>query len=121
MRTSGGGSLPLPRTFSDSTPWVISDMVISGHSNLRSPRRPNVDTPERSKLLAATMTEDEMRDWIGVDSLKFVTLDGLYRAAGEAGGRDPARPRYCDACFSGEYPVAPSDMIEQGFLMKAAE
>ncbi|MFN0116238.1 MAG: amidophosphoribosyltransferase [Paracoccaceae bacterium] len=80
-----------------------------------------VDTPERSKLLAATMSEDEMRDWIGVDSLKFVTLDGLYRAAGEAGGRDPARPRYCDACFSGEYPVAPSDMIEQGFMMKAAE
>jgi amidophosphoribosyltransferase len=80
-----------------------------------------VDTPERSKLLAATMTEDEMRDWIGVNSLKFVTLDGLYRAAGEAGGRDPAKPRYCDACFSGEYPVAPSDMIEQGFMMKAAE
>jgi amidophosphoribosyltransferase len=80
-----------------------------------------VDTPERSKLLAATMTEDEMRDWIGVNSLKFVTLDGLYRAAGEAAGRDPARPQYCDACFSGEYPVAPSDMIEQGFMMKAAE
>ena len=80
-----------------------------------------VDTPERSKLLAATMTEDEMRDWIGVNSLRFVTLDGLYRAAGEAAGRDPAAPRYCDACFSGEYPVAPSDMIEQGFLMKAAE
>ena len=68
-----------------------------------------------------TMTEDEMRDWIGVNSLRFVTLDGLYRAAGEAAGRDPAAPRYCDACFSGEYPVAPSDMIEQGFLMKAAE
>jgi amidophosphoribosyltransferase len=80
-----------------------------------------VDTPERGKLLAATMSEDEMRDWIGVDSLRFVSLDGLYRAAGEAGGRDPARPRYCDACFSGDYPVAPSDMIEQGFLMKAAE
>jgi amidophosphoribosyltransferase len=80
-----------------------------------------VDTPERGKLLAATMSEDEMRDWIGVDSLKFVTLDGLYRAAGEAQGRDTNRPQYCDACFSGQYPVAPSDMIEQGFEMKAAE
>ena len=78
-----------------------------------------VDTPERSKLLAARMTEDEMRDFIGVDSLKFVSLDGLYRAAGEAGGRNPVQPQFCDACFSGEYPVAPSDMIEAGFELKA--
>jgi amidophosphoribosyltransferase len=80
-----------------------------------------VDTPERSKLLAATMSEDEMRDWIGVNSLKFISLDGLYRAAGEAEGRDNTSPQFCDACFSGQYPVAPSDKIEEGFQMKAAE
>ena len=80
-----------------------------------------VDTPERGKLLAATMSEDEMRDFIGVDSLKFVSLDGLYRAAGQAAGRDPQRPHYCDACFSGDYPVAPSDKIAEGFELKAAE
>ncbi len=80
-----------------------------------------VDTPERGKLLAATMSEDEMREWIGVDSLRFVSLDGLYRAAGEAAGRDAEAPRYCDACFSGDYPVVPSDMIEKGFAMRAAE
>jgi amidophosphoribosyltransferase len=79
-----------------------------------------VDTPERAKLLAATMSEDEMREYLGVDSLKFVSLDGLYRAAGVATGRDAARPQYCDACFSGEYPVAPSDMIAKGFEVKAA-
>ena len=80
-----------------------------------------VDTPEREKLLAATMSEDEMRDHLGVDSLKFISLDGLYRAAGEAGGRNAKCPQYCDACFSGEYPVAPSDMMEKGFQVKAAE
>lgn len=79
-----------------------------------------VDTPDRSKLLAARMSEEEMRDWIGVNSLKFISLDGLYRAAGEAEGRDAACPQYCDACFSGEYPIAPSDKIEQGFQMKTA-
>ncbi|SFS13523.1 amidophosphoribosyltransferase [Yoonia litorea] len=79
-----------------------------------------VDTPQREKLLAATMTEDEMRSHLGVDSLKFISLDGLYRAVGEANGRDPNAPSYCDACFSGEYPVAPSDMIEQGFQAKTA-
>ena len=80
-----------------------------------------VDTPERSKLLAATMSEDEMRDWIGVDSLKFISLDGLYRAVGQAGGRDAKAPQYCDACFSGQYPVAPADQIANGFETKAAE
>jgi amidophosphoribosyltransferase len=80
-----------------------------------------VDTPQREKLLAATMSEEEMREHLGVNSLRFITLDGLYRAVGEAKGRDPEAPRYCDACFSGEYPVAPSDMIEKGFQLKAAE
>jgi amidophosphoribosyltransferase len=80
-----------------------------------------VDTPERSKLLAATMSEEEMRVWIGVNSLKFISLDGLYRAAGQAKGRDNDSPQFCDACFSGQYPVAPSDKIEEGFQMKAAE
>ena len=80
-----------------------------------------VDTPQREKLLAATMSEEEMREHLAVDSLRFVSLDGLYRAVGEAGGRNTSCPQYCDACFSGDYPVAPSDMIEQGFELKAAE
>ncbi|QYK40644.1 MAG: amidophosphoribosyltransferase [Paracoccaceae bacterium] len=114
-----------------TTSRKIKDMILEAgaaavHFRIASPPTAwpcfyGVDTPERSKLLAATMSEDEMRDWIGVDSLRFVTLDGLYRAAGQAAGRDPAAPAYCDACFSGEYPVAPSDMIENGFEMKAAE
>jgi amidophosphoribosyltransferase len=79
-----------------------------------------VDTPQRDKLLAANMTEDEMCAYLGVNSLKFVSLDGLYRAVGEAEGRNAARPQYCDACFSGDYPVKPSDMIASGFEMKTA-
>ena len=80
-----------------------------------------VDTPEREKLIAATMSEDEICAHLGVNSLKFISLDGLYRAVGEKNGRDPANPRYCDACFSGEYPIKPSDMIQKGFQVKAAE
>lgn len=79
-----------------------------------------VDTPQREKLLAATMTEDEMRDHLAVDSLRFISLDGLYRAVGEATGRNPEQPQYCDACFSGEYPVEPADMINKGFELKPA-
>ncbi len=79
-----------------------------------------VDTPQREKLLAATMSEEEMREHLNVDSLKFISLDGLYRAAGEAEGRNKSCPQYCDACFSGEYPVTPADMIEKGFELKTA-
>ncbi|WP_272004488.1 amidophosphoribosyltransferase [Roseovarius sp. ZX-A-9] len=80
-----------------------------------------VDTPKREKLLAATMSEEEMREHLNVDSLRFISLDGLYRAVGEESGRNSACPQYCDACFSGEYPVIPSDQVEQGFVLKAAE
>ncbi|MCI5049933.1 MAG: amidophosphoribosyltransferase [Rickettsiales bacterium] len=63
-----------------------------------------VDTPERDKLLAANNTIEEMCQMIGADSLGFISMDGLYRAMGEA-ARNELRPQYCDACFSGEYPV----------------
>jgi amidophosphoribosyltransferase len=79
-----------------------------------------VDTPERDKLLAANMSEDEMCAHLAVDSLKFISMDGLYRAVGESAGRDNDCPQYCDACFSGEYPVIPSDKLDQGFEMKPA-
>ncbi len=79
-----------------------------------------VDTPEKEKLLAATMSEEEMRHHLSVDSLKFITLKGLYRAVGRI-ERDDASPQYCDACFSGDYPVIPADKIAAGFKLKAAE
>ncbi len=67
-----------------------------------------VDTPESHKLLASRMSIEEMQDFIRVDSLSFISLDGLYRAAGEA-SRDNDSPQYCDACFSAEYPTALTD------------
>ncbi|GMG81197.1 amidophosphoribosyltransferase [Paralimibaculum aggregatum] len=73
-----------------------------------------VDTPDREKLLAARMDEAEMARHLGVDSLRFVSLDGLYRACGMAEGRDRSAPRFCDACFSGDYPVDPRDARAKG-------
>ena len=68
-----------------------------------------IDTPERSHLLAANHDVAEMAELIGADSLAFISLDGLYRALGRD-GRNHASPQYCDACFTGEYPVALPDM-----------
>ena len=71
-----------------------------------------IDTPERSKLLAARHNVEEMAALIGADSLAFISIDGLYRALGRR-GRDAAAPHYCDACFTGEYPVPLPDMDER--------
>ncbi|MEQ9560216.1 MAG: amidophosphoribosyltransferase, partial [Rhodospirillales bacterium] len=67
-----------------------------------------IDTPERTQLLAAQHDIQGMADIIGVDSLAFISWDGLYRAVGET-GRDMEIPRYCDACFTGEYPIPLTD------------
>lgn len=63
-----------------------------------------IDTPERSKLLAAQHNLEEMAELIGVDSLAFISFDGLYRALGYK-DRQGACNRYCDACFTGDYPI----------------
>jgi amidophosphoribosyltransferase len=64
-----------------------------------------IDTPQQKELLAAQYDLDAMAKHIGVDTLAFISIDGLYRALGE-NGRDIEIPQYCDACFSGEYPIA---------------
>ena len=68
-----------------------------------------VDTPNTEELLAHRMDVEEMRRYIKADSLAFISIDGLYRAMGEK-GRDASAPRYCDACFSGAYPIELTDV-----------
>ncbi len=70
-----------------------------------------VDTPERSKLLAARMDLEPMREFIKADSLAFISIDGLYRAVGSQ-ARNPACPQFCDACFTGDYPTALTDLAQ---------
>jgi amidophosphoribosyltransferase len=71
-----------------------------------------IDTPEREKLLAATHSLDQMRDFIGADSLAFLSVAGVYRAMG-CEERDTARPQFTDHCFTGEYPTALTDQADE--------
>ena len=87
------------------------------HFRVASPPTENscyygVDTPERSKLLAAGMDVAAMAKFIQADSLAFVSIAGLYRAVGET-ARNAARPQYCDACFTGDYPTRLTDLSER--------
>ncbi len=54
------------------------------------------------------MSVEEMADFIKVDSLSFLSINGLYRAAGET-DRNGEVPQFCDACFTGEYPTVLTD------------
>jgi amidophosphoribosyltransferase len=67
-----------------------------------------IDTPEQRALLAATHSLEEMRAYIGVNSLAFLSVDGIYRAVGLP-GRDPVRPQFTDHCFTGDYPTPLTD------------
>jgi amidophosphoribosyltransferase len=63
-----------------------------------------IDMPDRSNLLAAQKTLEEMRRMLEVDTLGFLSVEGLY-AAMSAGPRDPAHPQFTDHYFTGEYPT----------------
>lgn len=68
-----------------------------------------IDTPEKEKLLAATHNLEQMRAYIGADSLAFLSIEGIYRAMGET-GRNPAQPQFTDHCFTGDYPTPLTDL-----------
>ncbi|SOH94450.1 amidophosphoribosyltransferase [Monaibacterium marinum] len=105
-----------------TTSQKIKDMILDAgaaevHFRIASPPTQwpcfyGVDTPDRENLLAAQMTVEQMRQHLGVNSLAFVSLDGMYRACGEK--KRAAEPQFCDACFSGDYPVRPTDVIAAG-------
>jgi amidophosphoribosyltransferase len=71
-----------------------------------------IDTPESEQLLAHNYTVEQMCRFIGADSLAFISLDGLYRAVGET-RRNNDMPQFCDACFSGDYPISLTDFHTQ--------
>lgn len=68
-----------------------------------------IDTPSTEELLAHSFSVEEIAQKIGVDSLSYISVDGLYRAVGES-GRDNKAPQYCDACFTGDYAV---DLVDK--------
>ena len=76
-----------------------------------------VDTPTQEELLAANKNLEEMCKYIGAKSLKFLSLDGLYKALGY-NERDNDNPQFTDHYFTGEYPVRPLDYLNDESLKK---
>jgi amidophosphoribosyltransferase len=65
-----------------------------------SPCYYGVDTPSKNQLIAANKSVDEIREYIGADSLAYLSLEGLRRAAGEGDEKV-----YCTGCYTGKYPT----------------
>jgi amidophosphoribosyltransferase len=72
------------------------------------PCRYGIDTPTKEELIGSNHSVAEIRDFVGADSLGYLSLEGLYQSVE---GQRPAPPAkggegFCDACFSGRYPIA---------------
>jgi amidophosphoribosyltransferase len=66
-----------------------------------------VDTPRKNELIAANNTIEEIRQFMGADSLAYLSLDGLKEAC-----RDGEKTTYCTACYTGRYPTHLVDVEE---------
>ena len=128
---------PLPSVLRDKRLVVIDDSIVRGntskklvdmlraagalevHLRIVSPEVMwpcfyGIDTPTQDQLIAANMTNEEMCDFIGCDSLAFISIDGLREACSDA-----EHTSFCEACFTGDYPVAlPESITKTAFLPK---
>jgi amidophosphoribosyltransferase len=75
-----------------------------------------VDTPSKNQLIAANKSVDEIREYIGADSLAYLSLEGLKKAAGESD-----QVKYCTACYTGKYPTKLVDVEEIEPAMAAGD
>jgi amidophosphoribosyltransferase len=113
---------PNPRILKGKKIVVVDDSIVRGttsrklvgvlreagasevHMRISAPPTTNpcfygIDTPDKKELIASKMNISEVAKYIGVDTLGYLSIEGLYRAVGEDRGN------FCDACFSGDYPV----------------
>jgi amidophosphoribosyltransferase len=77
-----------------------------------SPCYYGVDTPSRKQLIAAAKSVEEIREYIGADSLAYLSIEGLKKACGEG-----EKISYCSACYTGKYPT---DIIDVDEIQPAA-
>ena len=77
-----------------------------GSPPITGPCHYGIDTPTREELIGATHSIEEIREFLGVDSLGYLSLDGMLATAGSDTG-------FCHACFSGHYPTTtPDDLVQ---------
>jgi amidophosphoribosyltransferase len=74
-----------------------------------------IDTPTKEELLASKMSLKDMEKFINATTLKFLTLEGLYKSMGHE-KRNSSCPQFTDHCFTGDYPIKPIDVNDKNLL-----
>jgi len=74
-----------------------------------------VDTPNKNELLASKNNIEEMRKIVNAKTLKFLSIEGLYKSMGYE-KRDSSYPQFTDHCFTGDYPIKPVDSNDKDFM-----
>lgn len=120
---------PLPSVLAGKRLIVIDDSIVRGNTSkklvdmlrgagatevhlrivspeVRWPCFYGIDTDTQDQLIAANMTNEQMCEFIGCDSLAFISVEGLREAV------QSDHPGFCDACFTGDYPVSIPDSIK---------
>ena len=67
-----------------------------------------IDTPSKEELIASNLSTDEIKEKLGLNSLQFLSIKGLYNAMGYS-ERNENSPQYTDHCFTGDYPTELED------------
>ena len=67
-----------------------------------------IDTPSKEELIASNLSIDEIKEKLGLNSLQFLSIKGLYNAMGYS-ERNEHSPQYTDHCFTGDYPTELED------------
>ncbi|NDC37073.1 MAG: amidophosphoribosyltransferase [Proteobacteria bacterium] len=135
---------PNPELLRDKSIIIVDDSIVRGttskklvkmlraagakevHMRISSPPTIDpcyygIDTPSKDELIAAQMSVQKTADYIGVDSLAYLSIEGLYRSVSQANGKS-GQGKFCDACFTGQYPIGtPGEQVRrQGALFRRA-
>jgi amidophosphoribosyltransferase len=70
-----------------------------------------IDTDNQDQLIGATKSVAEIAEQIGVDSLAYLSWDGMLESTGEA------KDSFCSACFTGDYPVPVPELVKRSKLL----
>ena len=73
-----------------------------------------IDTPNKNELLASKLNLKGMQKFINAKTLQFLSIEGLYKAMGYE-KRNVSYPQFADHCFTGDYPVKPTDVNDKNF------
>ena len=116
---------PMPEMLQGKRVVVVDDSIVRGttsrklvamirqagarevHMRISSPPTTHpcfygIDTPTRAELIASSHSVAEIREYLGADSLAYLSVEGMYAFTAK-------RTSFCDACFTGNYPIPPGE------------